>query len=107
MSLVMRLAALLVVFCHLIIVQPVFAAEAPMMHICGADTHQTPHHHDMDCVHCPFCAMVMNAALTPLQPPLPTPRTTFTTTHETRPAARAPPGRTLLSAYPRGPPTLT
>jgi hypothetical protein len=106
MSGVMRLAALFAVLFQLVVAQPMMAA-APEMHVCRvADHPAAPHHHDMDCLRCPLCAAVVQAALMPAQCVLRVPSVVFEAIRGNRPQARAPPGRVLLAAYPRGPPSL-
>jgi hypothetical protein len=72
----------------------------------SAPSHPTPLHHHM-CALCPLChvpaqhSVVLTASLF-----LPIPSTGMTTRVRGIAAARAPPTPILVSAYPRGPPSL-
>jgi hypothetical protein len=87
------------------------ALEAVLI-LCHSDNGSTPSqpnplHHHTDCALCPLCQVLAhyNVVLTG-SPPLPTPSTSMTMRARGVPTARAPPAPILVSAYPRGPPSL-
>jgi hypothetical protein len=78
--------------------------------ICHGDVgggQQTPHHHGIDCLLCPYCAAVIAAAMPRGDGPmLPRPRDGPIAIAIAAPDSVTPPPAPCLAARPRGPPIL-